>query len=180
MTVKPTYEELEKKIEELKESERHKQDILDASVDMVMQFDTDLRIIWVNKKASSVINKDVNDILGHKCHSIFRGKDTPCPDCPCIKSLQTGNPENQIMYHPAMGSVGDTCWDIYAIPMRDNNGQIIGITETAHNITCRMSMENSLRESEKRFRDLVEDSLTGIMIIQNNCLNPYIISTNCT
>ncbi len=168
MTVKPTYEELEKKIEELKKSERHKQDILDASVDMMMQFDTDLRIIWVNKKASSVINKDVNDILGHKCHSIFRGKDTPCPGCPCIKSLQTGNPENQIMHYPAMGSVGDIYWDIYATPMRDNNDQIIGISETAHNITCRMNMEDSLRENEKRFHRIITETDAGYFFIDND------------
>ena len=157
MSGKLTYEELEQKIEELRKSEKQKQDILNASIDMIMQYDTDLRIVWANKRAASVINKTVSDIVGHKCHKIFQRNDSPCPGCPCIKALQTGNVENEIMYQPAMKiSVAETYWDNYAVPIKDNSGQIIGITEIARDITKRKQAEEALRVNENRLEALLE------------------------
>ena len=166
MAEKPTYEELEQRIEELRESEKQKQDILNASIDMIMQYDTGLRIVWANKRAASVINKTISEIVGHKCHKIFQKNDSPCPSCPCIKALQTGNVENEIMYQPAMKSVGETYWDNYAVPIKDNSGQIIGITEIARDITKRKQAEESLKESEEKYRLLFNKNNDSVLVYQ--------------
>ena len=165
MAEKPTYAELEQRVEELRKSEKQKQIILNASVDMVMQYDTDLRIVWANKTAASVVNKSAHDIAGHQCYKIFQDRDTPCPGCPCVKALETGNVENQIMHHRAMDVVGESYWDNCAVPIKDDNGQLVGLAEIARNITHKVLAEQSLRESEEKYRTLYNSSRDAIMIL---------------
>ena len=162
MTEKPTYAELEQMVEELRKSEKQQQIILNASGDMIMQYDTDLRIVWANKTATSIVNKAAHDIAGHQCYKIFQNRDTPCPGCPCLKALETGNVENKIMHHPAMNFVGDSYWDNCAVPIKDDNGQIVGLAEIAQNITHNILAEQSLRESEAKHRLLAENTVDCI------------------
>jgi diguanylate cyclase (GGDEF)-like protein/PAS domain S-box-containing protein len=51
--------------------------------------------------------------------------------------------------------------------LRDNEGRIIGIQSTIQDITERKRMEEALRESENKFRDLAEKSLVGIYLVQD-------------
>ncbi len=52
------------------------------------------------------------------------------------------------------------------IPLHDGVGRVVGILGTQEDVSERREMEQALRESEKRFRDLVEHSLVGISILQ--------------
>ncbi|MEA1900988.1 MAG: PAS domain S-box protein [Thermodesulfobacteriota bacterium] len=162
MTEKPTYAELEQMVEELRKSEKQKQIILNASVDMVMQYDTDLRIVWANKTATSMVNKAAHDIAGHQCYKIFQNRDTHCPGCPCLKALETGNVENKIMHYPAMGVVGESYWNNCAVPIKNDSGQIVELAEIARNITHKVLAEQSLRESEAKHRLLAENTVDCI------------------
>ena len=53
-------------------------------------------------------------------------------------------------------------------PIKDDTGRIIGASTIARDISRQKRTEEALLESEQRFRELVENSLTGISIIQDN------------
>jgi PAS domain-containing protein len=55
-------------------------------------------------------------------------------------------------------------------PVYDPRGKQIGITVLAEGIDDRKKAEAELRESEEKFRSLVEQSLVGVYIIQDNKL----------
>jgi len=57
--------------------------------------------------------------------------------------------------------------EVWASLMRDSEGKPIGFRGVSRDITERKRVENRLRESESRFRDLVENALTGIYIMQD-------------
>ncbi|MFH1061085.1 MAG: cache domain-containing protein [Pseudomonadota bacterium] len=52
------------------------------------------------------------------------------------------------------------------IPLHDAEGRVVGVLGSLEDVTERREMDEALRQSEKRFRDLVEHSLVGICILQ--------------
>ena len=82
--------------EALNESEAQKQSILDASIDVILYTDTTMKVIWANKRAGEIVNKNPEDLIGHTCHTIYTNSDTPCQGCPGITALETGNSEHKV------------------------------------------------------------------------------------
>jgi two-component system cell cycle sensor histidine kinase/response regulator CckA len=51
-------------------------------------------------------------------------------------------------------------------PIKDENGKIIGVILVFHDISERKKVEGALRESEKKYRILVENALEGILLVK--------------
>ncbi len=89
------FQELRQTIEALKDanaqsSQRRREiaAILDGITDLMMVLTPDLRILSVNHVFRQTFPDPAPE--GKFCHQVFRGEDTPCPDCPALKSLRAG------------------------------------------------------------------------------------------
>jgi len=49
------------------------------------------------------------------------------------------------------------------VPLHDSEGSVIGLVGISHDMTDRIQMERSLRESEEKYRELFEDAIEGIV-----------------
>ncbi len=101
----------------LKESEELMHTILNASPDMIMKVDTNLRIFWANKACL-----DMNpDAIGKPCYKAYIDKEEPCENCPCKRAIETGQIETGIQYQPAVkGIKGESFWEDIGVPLKDN------------------------------------------------------------
>ena len=63
----------------LKESEKRLRTILNSLPDMIVQVDTNMRILWANKAALNMRP----GAFGQLCYKVYTGKDEPCIGCPC-------------------------------------------------------------------------------------------------
>ena len=163
MAKKPTYEELKQRVKELekeavkckkaegalRESEAQKKAILDASVDRIRLVDMDMRIIWANKTTTRELNVAPEDLVGQTCYKVFFDRDTPCVECPSKKAITSGNVEYNTMHHPySKGIEGETYWDNYSVPMKNESGDTVNLVQVARNISEQVQGRQALKEKE--------------------------------
>jgi len=81
-----------------------------------------------------------------------------------LKILETGDPMVGIEEREVWPDGRVTWVSATKVPLRDQNGQIIGTFGTSRNITEHKRAEEAMRESEARYRALFEGSADGILI----------------
>ena len=126
----------------LEASEREKVSILDSLTEMVTYQDTDLVIHWANRAALRNAEARRVDIIGRRCHEAHHGRAEPCTECPVREALRTGEPSTGEVPAPE-GRV----WFVSARPVRDDAGRVVGVVESALDVTAP-------REAQQRVRSL--------------------------
>jgi len=179
MAGKPSREELERRIKDLEdkveklsrasweqqESEQEKAVILDSLVEHVIYEDKEMKILWANRAASESAGLVYEQLIGRHCYEVWPQRSDPCPDCPVVKAMETDQPQKVTKKTP-----DGRAWFIQGSPVRDVNGNIVGAIETTLEITESMRAEEALRESEEKYRNLVERANDGIAIIQDTLI----------
>lgn len=150
--------------EKLRESEAEKQAILDASVDAIMQMDSDMRLVWANKKAEKLASKTTQDFIGHKCHEFFRNRNVICTDCPCVKALKSGKIEWGTLYHPATEKANESYWDVFGVPLIGEDGEIDGVIEIARDMTEKVKADDELIQAKEDWENTF-DAITDMVML---------------
>jgi signal transduction histidine kinase len=104
-----------------------------------------MRIIWANKTTTLALNMPTEDVIGQTCHKLFVGRDTPCEGCPAEKARETGKIENAIMHKPKVkGIEGESYWDVYCVPLKNEVGEIENFIQISRNVTDRRRAEEHI------------------------------------
>jgi len=98
--------------------------------------------------------------LGQYCYSLTHNRDTPCVapcKCPLEEVKRTKN--SCLVEHVHYDSKGnEKIYEIYGYPILDESGNVVQMIEYALNISDRKIAQQELKESEKNYRDLFENS----------------------
>ena len=175
MVNKPSYEELEQRIKEiekeyvdrkkaeerLRKNEQFLQSIFDAMQDGISVLDSELNIIMVNTWMQKLHLDDI--IIGvKKCYEIFKGRHSPCPLCPAVKTFEDGNTHSKIIPFPSLEEPAR--WlNISTYPLKNLEGQVDGVVEHIREITESKRAEEALRHSEARYRELIQNANSIIL-----------------
>ena len=136
--------------ENLKKSEQEKNAILDSLVEHVIYEDRNLKIIWPNKAAYESAGMSREEIIGRHCYELWPNRDTPCPDCPVIEAIRTGEPHELEKATPDGRE-----WFVRGYPVRDIRGEIIGAVEVTLEITESKRAEENLNATLNSIGDAV-------------------------
>jgi PAS domain S-box-containing protein len=153
-------------------SEVQKRTILDATTDLICYIDNEMKLIWANKAVLQGFNVLMEQAIGQCCHRIFCCRDTICDDCPSVKARQTRQVESAVMH---MGDKpNESHWDVFSAPLMDEQEKISGFIQIARNITAQRRAEQALRESEARFRRIIENAPFGYYRVGKDGLWQYV------
>ena len=141
------------------------QNIFNAIGNPAFILDPKHTVIAVNNMTLELSGKPETDILGKKCYELFHDQDTASPvqNCPLEKMLKSNRFKTVEMETELFGGF----YLVSSTPVFDRQGNLDIIIHIATDITQRKKAEDALRETEERFRILLNKSFDGIFIHDN-------------
>jgi len=137
--------------------------ILDAVGEGISIIDEDMKIIWVNP----IIEKwagSLEDIKGKYCYKVYQKRDNPCENCPSVKSFKTGKIEKARQHaYDTEGNI--KYFEFTSAPLEDELGKTIGVVELAVELTEKIKLEHTLKETKDRLQAVFDGIGDGVSVI---------------
>jgi diguanylate cyclase (GGDEF)-like protein/PAS domain S-box-containing protein len=168
-----------KRIEqELRKNRENYQSVIDNINRGITLIDSDHNIITANAPVGAKLNKPVSEVIGKKCFREFEKRDAVCPNCPGVRAMATGQPAE--FESEAMRDDGSRFYTrVSAFPVLSDNKKVTGFIEIIEDISDRKTIEEELRQSEERFRRVVETMRVGLSAVDANGIITYVNDQMC-
>jgi PAS domain S-box-containing protein len=142
----------------LVEQERAYRLLAENSTDLVARLSPDEVFLYVSPSFRSILGYSAEDLVGQKCTLLLHPDEAQ--DDTLQRMTLSRERSTYVRTHRLKASDGTYRWfETHSRPVVDPaSGQITEIHNTCRDITERMMIEKALRESERRYRQIVEQS----------------------
>jgi PAS domain S-box-containing protein len=138
--------------------------ILNAFPGMISVIDRDFNVLLANQEVIKRFGQsDLGEVLNKKCYKVRKDLSTICSNCALKRAMdqgemitRTSNVEEETLLGIATKA--------YAIPLRNEAGDIWGGAEVIVDISDIRQAEYAIKESEERYKRLAEATFEGIGI----------------
>ncbi|MBW2581369.1 MAG: PAS domain-containing protein, partial [Deltaproteobacteria bacterium] len=141
--------------------------VFDSVTDPFVIYDRDFRIIKANQALQNLFQLAEEQLIGRSCHEVFYQREAICDDCHVQEVFRTGEPRMLEKLIPTPDG-SERVFEVHSYPIKDHQGLVIRAVEHARDITKRKWTENKLRESEEKYRSLVDHIGIGVSLISPN------------
>jgi PAS domain S-box-containing protein len=167
---------LKLKIKELEQSESgRKREIdeeyrilLEESPDPFFSFTSEGQYKYVNRAFAEGVGKSIEDIIGKRIWDVFSKEEADKRFAFLSQIFRTG--EEKVIEVRVPKADGDRYYVTTITPIKNTAGEVVSAICSSKNITDRKQAEDALRESEERYRSLVENAGEAIYVAQDGRL----------
>jgi two-component system, cell cycle sensor histidine kinase and response regulator CckA len=157
--------ERKKAREELESREKFLQAVFDGIQDGICVLDEDLTVLRHNKTIERW-HQNAVPLVGKKCYEAYHGLSAPCPECPTQRALVMKSPQTGELR--TIGSNGKEEWnEIHAFPLLGSEGKCNAVIEYVRDVTERHATEQSIVQSENKYRTLFESAQDSIFLMKD-------------
>jgi two-component system sensor histidine kinase UhpB len=150
----------------LRESEGRYRALAESTRDIIYILDRQGTLLYANQAASRCIGIESNDLIGKRQVDLFPPEMAQAHIEQTKQVFATGE---LIEYDRLFHFGPEEVWlRVHLLPLRDEAGQVTSVMGVCHNITDRRRTEETLREREKTFRSLFQDSSVGAAVVSPN------------
>lgn len=152
--LRQNYDELSKTERELRQSEMKYRTLAEASPDQIFIVGRDDTMKYANAAALKMFRLPYDQVVGKPRKDLFPPEIANAQGILLKKIFETGE---HVQTEEKIRFGTQELWiDTSSVPLKDETGNVTSVLGIARDITGRRRMEDALRESEKKYRDLVE------------------------
>jgi PAS domain S-box-containing protein len=129
----------------------------DAIIDCIWLVNLEGRIIRCNKATSNLLKKPFNEIFGQPWHQLIPGRSSSIEGSPLLCIGETKKREATVL------SMNGRWFNVSADPLLDESDHYIGAVFVMSDITEQKRIEDTLQESEERYRSVVQAASDAII-----------------
>ncbi|AKB77126.1 RsbR, positive regulator of sigma-B [Methanosarcina horonobensis HB-1 = JCM 15518] len=118
----------------------------------VIAVDKDFNILFINSAGCDWCKKEFEEAIGKKCFNVIEAKCCSSSNCGIKEAMDSGKKYTghyEIPHHKETINI-----EITAVPLKDENGKIVGGLEYITDITSKVKMENELRTQTQTILEL--------------------------
>jgi len=137
-------------------------DVFYYSPSPIRIIDLNYDTVSVNDAFISLSGMHETDIYNAKCYQSLSCSICKTPICP-LEQIRNGEFRFESEIEIAYGADLKSFYILTAVPLIDDEGELEGIIEYYKDITYLKNIENQVRSSEERFRNIYDNMINGIM-----------------
>ncbi len=143
-----------------KQNEQRYKTLADSSPDLVFVIDRQARIKYANNRAASVVGLAGEQAIGRSITEFFPRHINQVQQEQLVEVFEKGRAAHYELPTP----VGDrVMWlETWLVPLSDESGEVHEVMGVCRDLTERINMENALKESENKYRQIFEGISEGI------------------
>jgi PAS domain S-box-containing protein len=144
----------------VKQNEQRYKALADSSPDFVYVINRDAKIKYANRKAAGMVGLSGEQAIGQFITGFFPQSVNETQAKQLEDVFKTGK---QVHYEVAAPINNQVLWlETWLVPLSDEKGVVKEVMGVCRDLTERINMENALKESEKKYRQIFEGISEGI------------------
>ena len=144
--------------------ERHYRELVEQAADIIYTRDMEGRLTSINEAGARFFGRPAAELVGAPLGALL-GEEAAAVDIAAAEELAAAGPYRSLHLLEDASGVPRYLESVITL-VRDAEGAPTGARGVVRDITERVQAEQAMRESEERYRALVEQSLDGIFLVE--------------